>query len=74
MGRVAERDISVRYRFTIKECDEKSDEWFITALINERVSSLDQFGPLATRLKELRRKIRNGHKLTTCEDAVRIAK
>ncbi len=63
----------MRFRFTQKDLNENSDLWLVTALCNERMSDLNPYAPLYKRLQALRAKIASGKKLTTCEDAKRIA-
>lgn len=54
----------MKFRFTIKELEEWSDLRILTTLLNERLSDLNPYAPLATRLKQILAKIASKKPLT----------
>ena len=47
----------MRFRWTIKELNEITDTRLLVALVNERLSELNRYTPLARRLQDVREKL-----------------
>ena len=47
----------MKFRWTMKELKEKTDDEFIIGLINERLSGLNPYSPLANRLNDVYKKL-----------------
>lgn len=46
----------MKYRWTMKELKEATDEQFLLSLVNERLSGLNPYSPLARRLQEVKKR------------------
>ena len=55
----------MRFRWPQDQLDNFSDKRFLIAILNERLSDLNPYAPLATRLKDVRGKLERSEKLTT---------
>ena len=47
----------MRFRYTMEELKEYSDNKMLLALVNERLSELNYYSPLAKRLKKIKKLI-----------------
>ncbi len=47
----------MKFRWTINELEEESDEWILRGLLAERLSDLNPYAPLAKRLKTIYSKL-----------------
>lgn len=54
----------MKFRWTIDQCDAFTDAQMLEGIINERISDLNRYSPLATRLKKVKCKIESGDALT----------
>ena len=54
----------MKFRFTNYELEKKSDQFMVTAILNERLSTLNYANPLFKRLSKIRDKISRNETLT----------
>lgn len=56
-----------RFRWTLDECQTKTDYEMLLGIVNERLSDLNPYSPLAKRLKLLAKKLEKGEDLLKAE-------
>lgn len=54
----------MKFRFTNYELEKKSDYFMLKAVLQERMSDLNNYNPLYKRLKQLHSKLENNEPLT----------
>ena len=62
----------MKFRWPQDQLDSFSDKRFLIAILNERLSDLNQYAPLARRLKAVRGKLDRDEKLTKDDGAGHI--